>query len=160
MWEYSYDDKQYLIEALHSNIVGQKPEYSYRHVYRYDEFKNLILIESHNWTGSNWQNDWRDVFYYSKLTGVNNNRKEEQNIFIYPNPFHEYLVLYNIPNGLNLSIKIFNNSGKIIYKFDSFSYLGSNQMALDLSELNTGIYFIIIETKHQITSKKIIKKIN
>ena len=67
---------------------------------------------------------------------------------IYPNPVKEILYIKNV---LDLkSIDLYNNLGQLILQF--------KQESIDVSHLSKGLYFLQINTKAGIETKRIIKK--
>ncbi len=73
------------------------------------------------------------------------------NTVMYPNPVNDIL---HISNANNSQIKIVDLSGKVLY--NKYSY--NNIETVNLSEFNTGIYFVSVKTDEKVTTKKIIKR--
>ncbi|WP_158977989.1 T9SS type A sorting domain-containing protein [Cellulophaga sp. L1A9] len=73
-------------------------------------------------------------------------------IYMYPNPVIDELVLENISDVHNISI--FSTSGSRIKSIPN----SSNTMNIDLSELSSGVYFIKFHTINNISAKTIIKQ--
>jgi len=75
---------------------------------------------------------------------------------VYPNPTNSILTVEFLnPNFFTtVKISVINIFGEIINEQDS---LPSSSTSLDFSNLNSGIYFLSIESKHLTFIKKIIK---
>lgn len=76
------------------------------------------------------------------------NKKEIQNIKVYPNPFNESLIVDFYSESENTKISITNSAGQIVYdkNFTSNSMSGSTYILDNLGELNPGVY--ILEVKN------------
>ena len=76
-------------------------------------------------------------------------------VAIYPNPSKG---IFNIAMGTAIptAINVYDLTGKIIYTKNDFQN-NSNEIALDLSTLSSGIYFVKISSDNQSVTKRIIK---
>lgn len=98
---------------------------------------------------------WQDFgFDYLIPTGkVNLNTSNE--IMVYPNPCTGLFTVNNLSSKNDGTISIFDVYGKLVfYKSCTSSKTSEN---IDISELENGIYFLRIDSKHQSLTKKIIK---
>ena len=87
---------------------------------------------------------------YRNNTGVNNNMIVE-NLNIFPNPASS-LISLNIPDDKDvLNTVISDISGKVIFR-------GTEYKQIDVSALNTGIYFVTINTETSTLTGRFIKK--
>jgi len=75
----------------------------------------------------------------------------EKEISIYPNPVHDNL---NIEGPLNAEIDIINSQGQVVMSFS----IKNRETRIDLSELSSGIYSVIIRTGMETYSKKLLKQ--
>jgi PKD repeat protein len=75
------------------------------------------------------------------------------NISLYPNPVHSILNIALPANHMLSSIKLEDMVGKIVMKEQT----NTNQYQLDLSNLETGIYFIELAVEGQVYRKQLIK---
>jgi glycosidase len=76
-------------------------------------------------------------------------------VHTYPNPVKDFInVEINGSNKTSIKVTIVDVSGRIIQQQTK---INPNNFNLNLSELQKGIYHLILEQNHQITSKKIIK---
>jgi len=82
---------------------------------------------------------------------LTNSDFQKNRISIYPNPMKDFINL--ISSDVISSLTIFNISGKSVFKIKN-----SIPSQLDISELESGIYFIRIETNYSIETLKIIKE--
>ena len=76
------------------------------------------------------------------------------NLQVYPNPVKDILKLDNTSTTEITSIKLDDVLGRLVLE------LNNNFNQLDLSQLNSGLLFVIIETDEGILIKKIIKEKN
>ena len=88
------------------------------------------------------------VYLDYTVTSVNNIDKEN-NFIIYPNPASTYVQIES-DNLQNKCIEILDITGKVLIS----SSLRGTKQSVDISDLQNGIYFIMIENQVQ----KLIKK--
>jgi len=96
------------------------------------------------------------TIYASQIpTGINENTENEINFSISPNPAHNsVLVNINLENNKEFSIQIFDITGRCVLKEN---HKNSKQtIILDISKLNTGLYFVNIQANNQSNIKKLI----
>ena len=75
---------------------------------------------------------------------------------VFPNPASNQInVVYDIKNNVN--IQIVDLSGKTIYQTQTKSY-GFDKQTIDISQLQTGIYTIVIKSDTAISQRKFIKR--
>lgn len=90
-----------------------------------------------------------DDLQYSSATSIKNN--VANTISIFPNPAKDLVNISNVPNA-NISIN--DISGKTIYTKNNCS----ENEKINISNLNSGIYFIRIENNNEVFTKKLIVK--
>jgi hypothetical protein len=73
-------------------------------------------------------------------------------LMIYPNPASDYIVVNGLEN--NSMVKVFNVTGQQLFVRKA----SQNQMSIDLSGLNQGLYILQVESEGQILNSKFIKK--
>lgn len=79
-------------------------------------------------------------------TGISETSSIANNLNAFPNPFtNKVTITANNVNG-NTKILVFNNTGKLVASFASYSNNGLNK-TLDLGYLPTGIYFIKLSNR-------------
>jgi len=81
---------------------------------------------------------------------VRNNEIRKNEISIFPNPANDFISIKGLKS--NAQIRIFNLSGKLIYKFEN-----SGNGTLDIQHLETGLYLMTIENPQQKTVLKLFK---
>ncbi len=78
-----------------------------------------------------------------------------EEVKIYPNPVQDIL---NIDNSSGIKdVEIYNLQGQLVF-FQHFNDFNSEEKILDLSQLQTGIYFMNLLKDNKKTSHKILKK--
>lgn len=76
---------------------------------------------------------------------------------IFPNPANELLtVKLFTPEVEDIRLSIFNAAGKIVYQETKYAKDGSQQITMPISQLSNGIYFLKIQTKEGVVSKKFV----
>lgn len=104
-----------------------------------------------------------DVVYTSNYTvmehqvGINEFGNEEIAVSIFPNPFTDYIRVSLKDAKKQVSgIQLFNQAGSLVKQASVSS--NSNEWQLDVNDLNTGLYFVVLETAdNEKVSKSIIK---
>ena len=80
-----------------------------------------------------------------------------KDISIYPNPFDDNVYLnYKNSTFANLEIRCFDVNGRLLYYGERTSYNGEGK--LDLSKLESGIYFLRLSSENKTTTVKLIKR--
>ncbi|MBQ5688643.1 MAG: T9SS type A sorting domain-containing protein, partial [Bacteroidales bacterium] len=77
----------------------------------------------------------------------------ENNISVYPNPAKDFVKLSAVSGQLS-AIKIYNCLGMLVEEIE----VNANEVEINISEYNTGIYFINIQTENGNIVKKVVKK--
>lgn len=93
------------------------------------------------------------------VVGINESPLQNK-VNIYPNPFHEFIKI-EIPNELlnkNISFSIYNILGNMVIQNQTTIVNTQNLLELNVSELNSGIYFIRIYNGDVDLKKKLVKK--
>ena len=84
-----------------------------------------------------------------------NDINEEDAFILYPNPASDYIEIIGIgSNADNVSISIIDLTGKLLKTISC----RNSKTTIDISELSGGIYFIKIEGKNILLTKKFVKK--
>jgi len=177
---YNYNANNLLINETHYNGDGitwtqlQKTDYDYdiygnqifeaaciwlnsywvgnqKIVHEYDANKNLLLEAYYTWLGSDWIGNFKNVYYLSEhILGIQNQKLNDYEIKIYPNPTTNILYLNNLTE--KSEIEIFDLNGKLVLKTQN----DNNQ--INVSDLNSGIYTIRIINKKGINTQKFVKE--
>ncbi len=100
----------------------------------------------------------RSLLMRLQETGVGLKPTQENKTFyfeVYPNPAHNsVLININLENNKEFTIQIFDITGRCVLKEN---YKNSNQtIILDISKLNTGLYFVKVQANNQSNIKKLI----
>jgi uncharacterized delta-60 repeat protein len=100
--------------------------------------------------------------YLSGLTLLKQDFEMKGNTsFIYPNPVHTEATLnYTLPENENVSISLFDMSGKLVKQFinNENESEGINQQTLNMESLPAGEYMLQLKTPSQNISVKVIKQ--
>ena len=85
------------------------------------------------------------------IVGIDENGNEVKDYVIaYPNPANDYLRVTT--NGTMQHIRLLNSIGQMVYD----SQMNGNEARIDISNMNTGVYFLQVETDHGVSTQKII----
>ncbi|MFN8284049.1 MAG: metallophosphoesterase [Chitinophagales bacterium] len=99
----------------------------------------------------------KDTFIIKKsnVTGVKHNNANEELIKVYPNPSStgNFKIDFTSNDNKPSSIKVFDLSGKLIFKEDILIKTGETQYELKLNNIPSGIYILNID-EHVVTIQK------
>ncbi|RYM33583.1 T9SS type A sorting domain-containing protein [Brumimicrobium glaciale] len=145
-----------LIDTI--NISNNEYNVIYREIYSYYNFtksKFPLFIYSSVKFGKN-NGIWNEVIavFTSEHKTANVDKNNLETIKIYPNPVKNYLNLEIPFLKVSANIDILDNLGKSVLK----SKISNQNSKLDLSKLNSGIYFMKIEINGLDKMMKIIKR--
>jgi hypothetical protein len=102
------------------------------------------------------------VFFISaSASAVHFGFQDEKPLSVYPNPATDQLkVEFKAENAMVPEIKIFDLTGKMVRHFDKEFILNHEvfKADLDISDLNTGIYFVKVIQGEQTWSEKLVVK--
>ena len=151
--KYTYDHHNNIEETTYYewNNNSWLEYYRYKRNNKYDAENNLIQNFYLEWdvTNQSYVNIYKYDYFYSKhIVNSNKDTKENSNLKISPNPCQDFITINGMTSSSNLSL------------FD----LQSNQIQvkkdndrIDLSNLNSGIYFLRIRKENENKTFKIIK---
>lgn len=130
--------------------VAQQQKHSFTDEAPYDG-KNFYRIKA-------LQQDGRELFTDIKTVDINASNKL-QLVNTYPNPanasFHIALVS---PAAHIADIKVFNTSGVQVLQRRNILKAGSNNIALDIKELPSGVYFVVINAGSETIRTRLVKR--
>ncbi|MBL7912250.1 MAG: T9SS type A sorting domain-containing protein [Bacteroidia bacterium] len=97
------------------------------------------------------------TFYFPPTGGFNENKKDAVQFALYPNPASEKCtVALNLDATSNLEISVLNYTGQVVKQNSYKAQYGSNQIEVDLANLNSGIYFVNVKNGGLTTTKKLV----
>ena len=85
--------------------------------------------------------------------GTNVSEITENNISVYPNPANDFVKLSAVSGQLSV-VKVYNCLGMMVEEIE----VNANEVEINISEYNTGIYFINVQTENGNLVKKVVKK--
>ena len=98
------------------------------------------------------------AYDYCDITQIPLNKKEIENIKIFPNPFQSTFYISIKKNDFKkLKITLRNILGQSCYENDLYISKNENFFTVDMSTISNGIYFIELSTDNEKIVKKIIK---
>ena len=81
-----------------------------------------------------------------------------EDIIVFPNPTSDKLTLrYELSEGQEVNVQLKDLSGKVIYRETTTATQGVNQMELNMSKFNSGMYFLQLETDNKLHIEKVMK---
>jgi hypothetical protein len=98
-------------------------------------------------------------YVYSNIAVVDEQRTENQQVVVYPNPFSDHIaasVVLTAPSQVTMSI--IDITGKTIYTGKVSGGTGSNTFNVDTDKLDNGLYFMVLEYNGTKTVQKIIRR--
>ena len=99
------------------------------------------------------QTDFDGQFSYSPLRSVTIGKADKIPLKIYPNPAKDFITISGSSSELQ-TIAIYNALGKEVTQLTQLTSQTANEMVFDMSQLNTGIYFIKTKTTTSRVSKQ------
>lgn len=91
----------------------------------------------------------------TKISEQTNVKSIKSTLYIYPNPSTGKFN-FTLNAELGDELKVIDINGDVVFKTNIFKSFNNELFELDLSELNSGVYFIELNTKNKINSDKII----
>jgi hypothetical protein len=91
------------------------------------------------------QTDFDGKFEYSKLRRVNIQQSVNMQIEIHPNPATNQIIIKGSSNELE-EIVLYNTLGQNVTSLTNKDINNENQLVIDISKLNTGIYYVKTKT--------------
>lgn len=108
---------------------------------------NEIMIET---TSNIYIAGKNKIYRYGNLSTGIEDKTEEINYLVYPNPAKDFVILNNLP--ASSTIKMYDVTGKQVYS----SSITNEQTIINTSTYTNGIYLISIENNRGITYKKLV----
>jgi hypothetical protein len=143
--DFTHDNNYAFADLLLPNVYTEDEE-----ILSYFTHK-LTNVDIYEGDGNSWELDMKANFYYSEININSIEKTVIPNISITPNPTTGNFYINNINS--TLKVEIYDISGK---RVKSLFVNESNK--IDISELNNGLYFVIItDNENNKFTKKIIK---
>ena len=104
-------------------------------------------------TGQNANGEWGEttIVYFKTPGGVGCAELMINNLKIYPNPARDF-VKVSTDNRQQSTVRVYNYLGMLIDEFE----MSSDEMEINVSEYNSGVYFINISNEESNITKKIV----
>ena len=67
-----------------------------------------------------------------------------------------FFIKFSIENNQNVTLRLFNNIGEVLYEDNLQQFVGEYTKEIDLTNKAKGIYFLEIETDEGVINKKLI----
>ena len=163
---YQYDSNENLIEMVKKKWISSSNSwenfYSFEFSYNADNYKTYSLYKEWNASTNLWEERTRSFYYYETDSHLVIENLKEQAISIYPNPANQWVFIEfsencNFQASDELYIKIFNLQGIMIYSTSKTFQSADNRIQLDVSNYDSGVYFVQIENRtNRLVQKMII----
>ena len=96
----------------------------------------------------------KQLFKNSQSTGLPALNYEGGDILIYPNPFHDNLVIYLKQTSTEATVTVSNYLGQVLFA----KTVNGQKTELNLSAFADGVYFVTLSTPDQTITKKLVKQ--
>ena len=101
--------------------------------------------------------EWSEAFSFTTVDGVGIEDMAVSNLSVYPNPTKDIIQININANSVqNAQINVSNIIGQNVYTKNTLLTSGANNLYIDLSAYNNGIYIVKVVTKNNSLSKKVI----
>jgi hypothetical protein len=160
---YLLDENNILIaHTLSDSIDGS---YSFTHL---EKQKYFIYADIINAQASipmveptNTYQFFTDVNIYlqnSPATALNDNSQSEE-LKLFPNPGSDLVTLeFNLSESQMINIQVITPLGQIIRELETQGFVGQNNTSIDIRNLESGIYFVLVKSNDQSKEIKLIKR--
>jgi hypothetical protein len=117
----------------------------------------LVKFRATNDNGNNLYIDNINLSQPNPFVGLVKNSKDDANISIFPNPAtNETNLKIKADNAGVSNVKVINAIGQTVYTKQITVNPGTSNVKLDTKEFANGVYFVIIESGKNSTSKKLV----
>jgi len=125
-----------------------------KRTFDFDINGNIKTANYYSWkiNNNNWYLHHNSESFYSALVTNNKYFTEFPDIQVYPNPAHEIFTI-ELQNNEFTSAQLFNSTGKLLKTLP----LENGINTYNISELESGIYFIRIPQRDMVVVKKLVK---
>jgi len=109
-------------------------------------------------SGTTYYIEWTDQYSSTavQFTISETVSLEEESInavSIYPNPTSDGIFTVDLAGGSNADVKVVNSLGGVVYEGES-----SSMSTIDISQQPSGLYFVVVNSNGETSTKKLIKK--
>ena len=119
-----------------------------------DEYDNVLYTNNKEWDGSDWVDTDQMFFYYQVIISNNDLERLSGNLQVYPNPSDGNVMLDMSDIEIrNASLRIYNALGQVQHYQPIMD--GTEKMQANLSQLQSGIYQLQIESNNQVLTQAI-----
>ena len=132
----------YIFEGIYFGFYGNLPVQTFQYTIQPGANDDLLLTLTNN---------EGDLAYFGDVVILSIREINNLDVSIYPNPVKDILNIDYDPSNEIQSVDVYSLLGELVKKKEH----DINQ--LDLSSLNSGVYFLKIETVQGMLTKKIIK---
>ena len=150
--EYSRVNSKYNNSFLNSEILWPSKQYI-------NDYQKHMIVEysSENYVNNIWKKEGKNDYYYSSFENSGIDEVVISKVLIYPNPTNGIFTINTGQTNI-ASIKVYDIAGKVV--FTTTASNKQNEMQIDLSDLNNGVYFVqvISEDSNKSISKIILAK--
>jgi len=103
----------------------------------------------------------KDIVYFSYHKTFNSVKEKisiNNNLKLYPNPVNEFAVLnFNTPKTSKVNISIHNLVGQQVASYNYNSVVGENNFNINASDLQSGVYFLKVQSEGKNATTKFVK---
>ncbi len=119
-------------------------------VYQSGNYYVLLMINC----GTKTLTVYGSGIYIDQYTGISEEAPSNNKMILYPNPVNDVLNISFAGTSNETNISIFNATGQLLRKINTNS---QNNFAINVSDLQKGVYFIKIENGNEIITNRFIK---
>ncbi len=150
-WQ-NWSGQEWLIEDLQNGYYKVESSKSSK-VLKIDGIKNndpIVQYDWQNWTGQHWtieplNGSVSKSSATEAILGLENNESIKSDAHIFPNPSDGHVYIeFESESGIESNIIIMDINGKELKSLDTKINRGYNLLNLDLNDLESGIYIILI----------------
>ena len=119
------------------------------------EYETTYYWKVRAYTGGS-QSDWSETWSFTtqETIGIEEVFNSDA-VVIYPNPSNgNFSIIINSLKSDEYTIKVIDISGRLIKELDVNCTLGNNAISLDITNVETGVYNVVISNGNQIVTKR------
>lgn len=151
-----YPGEDDFTENVFANLAHKVDDYLHI-VYQHDFLAGMAVRPD----PGNHDVQFNDIIYAKVPIDLNVGMAEHtilnKDFNIYPNPASESVTMNFVMDRTDVVvIEIYDMMGKLVETFSNKSAMGANQLTLDVSHLNSGVYFVNAVAGEQRISKKLV----